>query len=55
VVFTCHRSANDECARIVEFVRDLIDCTDWRDRENDCVLSKDEIISMINLVMGLVD
>jgi len=37
-------------ARLYQFMRDLIACRDWYDRDSGCILSRDELCDMINFL-----
>ena len=43
-------------ARLYQFMRDLIACRDWYDRDSGCILSRDELCDIINfLAASLID
>ena len=35
-----------------QFMRDLIACRDWYDRDSGCILSRDELCDIINFFGG---
>ena len=44
----CRNTETKDQARMYQFMRDLIACRDWYDRDNGCILSRDELCDIIN-------
>jgi len=40
----------EDQARMYQFMRDLIVCRDWYDRDSRCILSRDELCDVINFL-----
>ena len=38
-----------------QFMRDLIACRDWYDRDSGCILSRDDLCDIINFFWLLID
>ena len=45
--YCCNTETKDQ-ARLYQFMRDLIACRDWYDRDSGCILSRDELCDIIN-------
>ena len=43
----CRNTENKDQARMYQFMRDLIACRDWYDRDSGCILSRDELCDII--------
>ena len=52
----CRNTETKDQARMYQFMRDLIACRDWYDRDSGCILSRDELCDIINfLAASLID
>ena len=46
----CRNTETKDQARLYQFMRDLIACRDWYDRDSGCILSRDELCDIINFL-----
>jgi len=46
----CRNTETKDQARMYQFMRDLIACRDWYDRDSGCILSRDELCDIINFL-----
>jgi len=46
----CRNTETKDQARMYQFMRDLIACRDWYDRDSGCILSRDELCDVINFL-----
>jgi len=43
----CRNTETGDQARMYQFMRDLIPCRDWYDRDSGCILSRDKLYDII--------
>ena len=46
----CRNTETKDQARLYQFMRDLIACRDWYDRDSGCILSRDELCDIVNFL-----
>jgi len=49
----CCIVVSEDLIRVFEFMRDLVACREWQERDGTCVLSKSEICDIINYLAGV--
>ena len=51
----CRNTETEDQERMYQFMRDLIACMDWYDRDSGYILSRDELCDSINYFRLLID
>jgi len=46
----CRNTETEDQARMYQFMRDLIECRDWYDKDSGCILSRDELCDTVLLI-----
>jgi len=46
----CRNTETKDQAQMYQFIRDLIACRDWYDRDSGCILSRDELCDINNFL-----